>query len=225
MNATLPEELLLIAVDAEHRAGCRSDAAALSYGLAGAVVTELLLRGAVRVTERGVLAAAGPPTGDELLDDVLVGIGASRLRPVASWVRALAGRRVGLHQRLARRLLAAGVLRQERRRLLGLLPVRRLAVADQAALAGLRRRLRAGLLGHGPVDAPTASLVGLVGACGLVDGLVARDERRAARRRAAAIGHQDLAGAAVAAAIREAQTAVAAGATAAVVASTVASSG
>jgi Golgi phosphoprotein 3 (GPP34) len=114
----------------------------------------------------------------------------------------------------------AGVLRRERRRLLGVLPVRRYAVADGAVLQELRGRLRAGLLGHGALDPPTASLIGLVGACGLVDGLVDRDERRAARRRAATIGAADPAGAAVSAAIRDARAAVAAGATAAVVAST-----
>lgn len=93
VNATLPEELLLVAVDAERRAGCRTDAATLAYGLAGAVVTELLLRGAVRVTERGLLAAAGRPTGDELLEDVLLGIGASRpARSPAGSVRWRAAR-------------------------------------------------------------------------------------------------------------------------------------
>jgi hypothetical protein len=224
MSATLPEGLLLVAVDAEHRFACPAGGDALSYGLAGAVVTELLLQGAVRVTERGQLVA-GHPTGDQLLDDVLLGIRASRPRPVTSWVRVLAGRSVNLHQRLAGRLVRAGVLRQQRRRLLGVLPVRRYAVADEAVLEELRARLRAGLLGHGVLDPRTASLIGLVGACGLVDGLVDRDERRAASRRAATIGAADPAGAAVSAAIRDARAAVAAGATAAVVASTTPTSG
>jgi hypothetical protein len=225
MSATLPEALVLVAVDAERRFACPAGGDALSYGLAGAVVTELLLRGAVRVTERGLLIAAGPATGDELLDDMLLGIRASRARPVTSWVRVLAGRSVDLHQRLAGRLVRAGVLRQQRRRLLGLLPVRRYAVADEAALQELRGRLRAGLLGHGALDPRTASLIGLVGACGLVDSLVDRDERRTARRRAANIGAADPAGAAVSAAIHDARAAVAAGATAAVVASTTPTSG
>jgi len=224
MSATLPEGLLLVAVDAERRFACPAGGDALSYGLAGAVVTELLLQGAVRVTERGQLIA-GHPTGDQLLDDVLLGIRASRPRPVTSWVRVLAGRPVNLHQRLAGRLVRAGVLRQQRRRLLGVLPVRRYAVADEAVLEELRARLRAGLLGHGAPDPRTASLIGLVGACGLVDGLVDRDERRAASRRAATIGAADPAGAAVSAAIRDARAAVAAGATAAVVASTTPTSG
>jgi hypothetical protein len=224
MRATLAEELVLVAVDAERRFACPAGGDALSYGLAGPVVTELLLQGAVRVTERGRLVA-GHPTGDELLDDVLLGIRASRPRPVTSWVRALAGRSVDLHQRLARRLVHAGVLRQERRRLLGVLPVRRYVVADETVVEELRGRLRAGLLGQGALDPRTASLVGLVGACGLVDGLIDRDQRRAARRRAATIGAADPAGAAVSAAIRDARAAVAAGATAAVVASTAATSG
>jgi Golgi phosphoprotein 3 (GPP34) len=224
MRATLPEELVLVAVDAERRFVCPAGGDALSYGLAGAVVTELLLQGAARVTERGQLAA-GDPTGDQLLDDVLLGIRASRPRPVTSWVRVLAGRSVNLHQRLAGRLVRAGVVRQQRRRLFGVLPVRRYAAADEAVLEELRGRLRAGLLGHGALDPRTASLIGLVGACGLVEGLVDRDERRAARGRAATIGAADPAGAAVSAAIRDARAAVVAGATAAVVASTAATSG
>jgi golgi phosphoprotein 3 len=224
LRATLPEELILVAVDAERRATCRAGSAALSYGLAGAVLTELLLLGAV-VTERGLLAVAGASTADELLDDALARIRASRARDVKGWVRALAGRSAGLHPRLVRRLVHAEVLREERRRVLGVVPVAHYAVADQVVLAGLRRRLRAGLLGRGTLDSRTASLIGLVGACGLVDGLVARDDRRTARRRAATIGGGDPAGTAVSAAIRDAQAAVAAGVTAAAVASTVPTSG
>jgi golgi phosphoprotein 3 len=225
LRATLPEELILVAVDAERRATCRAGSAALSYGLAGAVLTELLLLGAVQVTERGLLAVAGASTADELLDDALARIRASRARDVKGWVRALAGRSAGLHPRLVRRLVHAEVLREERRRVLGVVPVAHYAVADQVVLAGLRRRLRAGLLGRGTLDSRTASLIGLVGACGLVDGLVARDDRRTARRRAATIGGGDPAGTAVSAAIRDAQAAVAAGVTAAAVASTVPTSG
>jgi hypothetical protein len=225
VNATLADDLLLIALDAEARRSPRCDSGVLPYGLAGAVVTELLLRGAVEATPRGLLAA-GRPTGDALLDDAAARIGASRRRRgVKGWVHALAGRSAGLRPRLSRRLAAAGVLHEEAHRLLGVLPVRRYAVADQAALAELRARVRAALLGPGTLDARSASLVGLVSACGLVDSLVARGERRAAYGRAAAIRDADLVAQPVRAAIQEAQTAVAAGATAAVVASSAGAAG
>jgi golgi phosphoprotein 3 len=222
VTATLPEELLLLAVDHECKTSGGAARAALPYGLAGAVVAELLLREAAAVTDRGLLAVTGRLTGDGLLDDVLTRIHTSRRpRRVTGWVGALAGRLYNLRSRLSRRLATAGVLREEERRVLGVLPVRRYTVAEQSALAELRARLRAGLLGGDALNARTASLVGLVGACGLVDGLVACDERRAARSRAAAISDDDPVGTAVSAAIQEARADAVAGATAAVVASTI----
>jgi len=221
VTATLPDELLLLAVDTECMTAGGPVGAALPYALAGAVVAELLLREAVAVTDRGLLAVTGRLTGDELLDDVLARIHRRRRpRRITGWVRTLAGRSGDLRSRLSRRLAMAGVLREQRRRVLWVLPVRRYTVAEPSALAELRARLRAGLLGRDALDARTASLVGLVGACGLVDGLVARDERRAARRRAATIVGGDLVGAAVSAAIQEARADAVAGAAAVVASAT-----
>ena len=221
MNATLADELLLVALHRQGRAPAAATRAALAHGLAGGLVLELLLRGAVEVSGRVLLARPGRVTGDELLDDALARLRASR-RPhsVDRWIRVLARRPSSLQSCLAGRLVQAGVLREEVRRVLGVLPVRRHAVADQAAVAGLRARLRAALLGDGVLEPRTASLVVLVGACGLVDVLVARPERRGARGRAAQLAEHDPAAAAVTAAIRRAQAGVAAGVTAAVTTST-----
>ena len=75
------------------------------------------------------------------------------------------------------------------------------------------------------VDSSTTTLVALAGACGLVDRLVDKDQRPAARSRARAIGRQDLAGKAVSGAVQEIEAAVMAGVIAAVAASSVTSSG
>jgi hypothetical protein len=226
MNTTLAEELLLLALDPEQPTATTPAGTILAHGLAGGLVLELLLRQAVAVSGHGRLMVTDQPAADELLDDVLVRIRASR-RPhdVTGWVRVLARRPTSLRRRLARRLLHAGVLREDVHRVLGMVPVRRYAVADAAALERLRARLRAALLGDSALDPRTASLIALAGACGLVDGLVDRSKRRDARRRAAAISDRALAGGAVAAAIRQAQADVIAGVTAAIVASTSPTSG
>jgi hypothetical protein len=58
------------------------------------LLLELLLRGALEVTDRGLLVVAGRPTGDELLDEVLKRIRSSRRRrSLKGWVGVLAGQR------------------------------------------------------------------------------------------------------------------------------------
>jgi hypothetical protein len=220
VNATLAEELLLVALDPERRAPAATTRAGLAHGLAGGLLLDLLLRGAGEVPGRVLLARPGRVTGDELLDGVLARVCASRPHSVEGWIRILARPAGSLRMRLVHRLVQARVLREETSRVLGVVPVRRYAVDDQAALKELRTRLRSALLGDGALDPRTASLVALVDACGLVDGLVAAPQRRGARRRAAQLTDRDPAAASVTAAIRRAQVHIVAGAAAAAVTST-----
>jgi hypothetical protein len=64
----LATDLLLLALDDERGTLFPQTAVGLDYGLAGAVVMDLALRGCVRVDERDRVFAARPAPGDAVLD-------------------------------------------------------------------------------------------------------------------------------------------------------------
>ncbi|MFG2673039.1 GPP34 family phosphoprotein [Streptomyces sp. NPDC048445] len=165
---TLPEELLLLALDpVRGKPFCRNRF--LEYAMAGAALAELELQG--RVTGQGGRFQVANPL--EPPDPVLAGVirslpapgkgGGSSGASAKRWVRH-AGRRVeGLYLDA---LVERGVLRRETHRFLGLLPYHRHPVVakDLAALA--RTRFDAAERAGFP-DARSRALAALVSAAGL----------------------------------------------------------
>ncbi|WP_371633364.1 GPP34 family phosphoprotein [Streptomyces sp. NBC_01259] len=165
---TLPEELLLLALDpVRGKPFCRNRF--LEYAMAGAVLAELELQG--RITGQGgrfqVANPLDPP--DPVLAGVLRSLpapgkgGGSSGESAKRWVRH-AGRQVeGLYLDA---LVERGVLRRETHRFLGLLPYHRHPVVakDLAALA--RTRFDAAERAGFP-DPRSRSLAALVSAAGL----------------------------------------------------------
>lgn len=223
MELSLAEQLLLIAFDPEQgRTSHRADPA-LGFGLGGAVAMDLVLRDAASL-QNGKLEA-GSPTGDPILDDALDRIRAERRpRDLKHWVKALTGRSVRLRSRLLQRLVEKGVLTARRERVLGLFEVERHTLADPAPRADLVGNVRQALLSDAAAEPRTASLIALMSSCGLVDRVVPKEERSAARARAKAIASGDLGSRAVSSAVADVQAAVMAGVTAAIVSASVTSS-
>ena len=144
---TLAEELLLLALDDEKGSVSFSASMALPYGLAGATLMELILRGRLAV-EDGKLTVADPaPTGDELLDEAAAAIRAEkRQRDAKHWVSALSGKLKRHERRLEDRLIHRGVLRRDERKLLWLIPDTRYPAVDRRLELDTRARIRAVLL-------------------------------------------------------------------------------
>ena len=184
MQASLPEELLLLALHDEKGSVIPSAARVLNGALIGGVLMELGLRGRLREQNDGVLLADPTQTGDAILDEASTWIaGADRPRVASYWVGRLAGRMPRLKDRLLEQLVARGVLERRERRILWIFPSRSFPLADAAAEQQARDRVRAVVL-HGQVpDQRTAALIGLVRACNLTDEIFAPHERPQANRR------------------------------------------
>ncbi|WP_404348290.1 GPP34 family phosphoprotein [Phycicoccus jejuensis] len=122
------------------------------------------------------------------------------------------------------RMTAAGVLRHEETRVLGLFPRSRWTVLDPSLVPALRHRVAAALADGAPVpDARTTALVALLSS---VDHLAALTvlPKREAKRRADAVTAGDWAAPAVRAAVEEVNAAVVAGVVAATAATAAATS-
>lgn len=222
-DLTLAEQTLLVALDDEKGRDVTqwgSDA-----GLAAALLLDLARRELVEIDADGKVAALeGPEPPHELLRAAHAAIGGSeRRRDAKGWVSRLPRELKPLRERIARGLVERGILAEQHRKVLGLVPVTRWPAVDPGPEQELRARLRALVLGAEPT-AQEALLLGLLEPLGLVDGLVERGERRDARRRAKAVAEHGIAGTAVRDSVRAVQGAVTAAVVTAAVTTTTSSS-
>lgn len=216
---TIGEQLLLLSLDETRGTVVHSVSQSLDLGLAGAGIMDLTLRGRLRTEGKHLLVADATPTGDDLLDEALAAIGASRRpRDARHWVSSL--RKAVKHQRrrLVQRLVLRGVLGEEEHRVLGVFASARYPVRDTGRLRDVQDHVRRSVLGETDVTPATAVLISLASACGALDRLFTREQRREARRRAKEIAR----GEALGKAVRDTVAAMNAAVVGAIVASTVA---
>lgn len=202
----LAEDLLLLAWDADHAKPRSATSVQLPSAVGGALLLDLALRDRLRI-EVDVPRASSRATGDALLDEVARQVREGpRRRKLKSWVRKVGttARRDQVRDRLA----AQGLLAKEDRKVLGLFPVTRHRLTDPAAVERLAEEVRKVLAGGRPADDRLAVLVALVGGTAIVDQLVPRAERRAARKRAEELAETSPVAEAARAVIRDTQAAL-----------------
>jgi Golgi phosphoprotein 3 len=220
----LSEELLLLALKDKKGTLVSSASMALPYGLAGAALMELTLRGRLRLKD-GKFAVNNPtPTGDDLLDEALTRIRSSKKeRKSKYWVSKLSGIKK-MKNRLLDRLVDQGILRREERRILRVIPSKRYPTVYSGPEMKLRERIRSVVLEGKKPDERTMIIISLLYACKLVNEVFEKDERKKAKERIKEISKGDAVGKAVSDTVAGIQAAVMVAITASTVASTAASS-
>ncbi|WP_228989769.1 GPP34 family phosphoprotein [Streptomyces sp. DH8] len=172
---TLPEELLLLALDTE-RGKPLCSRAYLRYGVAGAVLAELELQGRIR-EERGRVRVVDPlGPAHPLLASLLGTLGApakknrflSHTSPTV-WIRQYGRNTEESH---LEHLVARGLLRRETRRFLGVFPYQRHFPGDPDLTGAARWRFGQAEARNFP-DRRSRALAGLAAAAGLAETLTA----------------------------------------------------
>jgi Golgi phosphoprotein 3 (GPP34) len=199
-------------------------AAQVDVALGGANLIELTLLERVGLDDRKRVVVHDPSsTGDPILDGALGIIGARQGKKPKSVVEALGK---NLRTALYGRLVAAGVLRAEESKVLGLFPVHRWPAARAEHEEHVRTQLTQVLVQRTTPDSRTAALVSLLYALKSEQRIVDPKEhgltRKELQTRAKEISTGDWASEAVRQAIEAMTAAVVASTTAAVVASTTA---
>jgi hypothetical protein len=167
---TLAAELLLLAHDI--RGKCRIAPTAMDCGVVGGLLSELALTG--RVTADGadgsVLVAAGGPTGDPILDELLDAIAAEPRTPLV-WVTRLRG--TGLTERLLTRMVDSGQVEIDHHRNYGLFAETWYPVRDIVSLWEAHQRVVDAATASVAPDHRTLALGSLAAAAGLAKVLLA----------------------------------------------------
>lgn len=207
MDAPRPlhEQLLLLVVDPSSG----EVAPYAERALAGSLILDLANAGLVRMDSDALIAPpAGPLPAGILGQAAQLIAGEATRRAPAWWIAELPGKLQPFLSRVAQQLVAQGVLTEERRRRLGLIPTTRFPVRDPAPREALRERLGAVLAGRRAPELADAALLRLLDTLGLLTVLVDKRELGPAQQRARELGQsQPLLGAA-GQAVQDAQVAV-----------------
>ena len=209
---TLYEELLLLALD--DRKGTSGLDTSHLHAMGGAILAELVLLGALRIADdKKKLVDAEPAArvDDPLLAECLGLVqGAKRRRRAVEWVQKFSGLK-DLRNRVARGLVAKGVLNEERDRVLGIFPRAIFPARDGGPEEALRERLRKAVLEDGDrVDERTLIVAVIANATALLPKAIDKKLLKTRKARLKQLGEGTLAGAATVEAVKAAQAAAAA---------------
>ncbi|MFI5765445.1 GPP34 family phosphoprotein [Streptomyces sp. NPDC051563] len=209
MQVTLAEEIMLLSLDDE--SGSVKQRAVVGWAVAGALLLELVLAERVRVSGKYLELADAPPTGEELLDGrvelLRAWVGGRDRRRVTEWLTKDQAKAVAP---VVERLVGRGVVVEERRKALGVFPVRRYPEADGTAERALRERLAAAVVEGAEPDERTASLIAVIHAAGLHGLAFPGSPRKEITARTEAIADGQWAAGSIRTAIRDMQMAMAA---------------
>jgi hypothetical protein len=206
---SLAEKFFLLTIDNDKGIVMPFVSQSLRYGLAGAVLAELSLQGAIRLGDKKLIVAQATSTGVTLLDETLQHILAEKHpRKSTYWVDVLATRK--LASQVAQGLEAKKVLRIGEKR------YHWAPSAPGAPAASVKYRVKENLRGivlaDGDAGPHERVLLSLLNAGKLLNLVFTRDEQKAAQKQVALMVGGESIGKAVAETIRSIESAAAAAA-------------
>ncbi|MFE7776627.1 GPP34 family phosphoprotein [Streptomyces sp. NPDC057445] len=216
MTVTLAEEITLLSLD--DGSGAAKERQAAGWAVAGGILLELVMSRRISVADGRLEVTDAAPTGIELLDGRLEQLAAwskgGRKRKVNDWLTKDQSKAVAA---AVGSLCARGLVVEERRKALGIFPVRRYPEADGSVERELRARLTAVVLEGDRPDDRTSGLVALLHGAGLHRLAFPEVPKKQVEPRMAKIADGQWAGDSVRDAIRNMQAAMVAITTAVVV--------
>lgn len=155
---TLAEEVMLISLDDD--SGAAKDRMGAEWALAGAVLVELVMAGRVEMGDDRAWVVDQNPLGVPHLDHALAAI--AEKGPSVKIRTCLERSRKGIIAGTTASLVERGLVREEKKKVLGLFPVTRYPESEGSAEDELRQRLAKVVLEGAEPDERTASLVALL---------------------------------------------------------------
>jgi hypothetical protein len=196
----IAEEFLLLCLDEE--SGRKSlSGNKIDPALGGAVLVELVLTERISITadelgwqqRRRLAITSTTPTDDPLLDDALARLEVQEGKKVKQLITPMRSGSLtkGLRPRLLRRLADAGVLTEQRGRVLGVFPTTSWPAADGRPEQEVRTRLRSALVDGLTPSERTLALIGLLQATGHVARTLPGEDRKMVKQRSKALAEGD----------------------------------
>lgn len=192
---SIPEQFLLMTLDARTGEFRRLHGEYLSAGLVGAAVMDLAISGRIDSDVDRAWVAESSPTGSVVLDMVLE----EMRKPgfpvqIERVIGALVPLGDNIREAIISNLCDQGVLERSEERNFLFKKVARLKIANRTAVEAAQQKLRDVLLAEDLPDSDEICLIALCKTCGLLEQLMAPKDFERARNRASEVSTLDLIG-------------------------------
>jgi hypothetical protein len=195
---SFPEEIVLLLLDETRGEFASLPEAVFAIVMSGAALMDLALHNRIDTDLEKMIVVDRTPVGDDILDDVLAGLGKTKSElDITDALYDAAAAAEEYRGRALKRLIARGILREESGRFLWVFHTRRYPVIDDTEQQEVRARMRQLLLSDDIPDPRDVVLVCLIDACALMGFVLSDDELDAATPRIEQLRKMDLIGQAV----------------------------
>lgn len=183
---TLTEELFLLSLREKKSTVGLPYSTAMPYALGGAMLAELVFSGQIQIDKdkRVWLINDAQPLEDKRLTELLDMIRESaKPRKITHWIITIAGKGKKLEKKLLGELIAQGILKEEEKKILWVIPYTEYSQQDASAKYLRKQHLRDIVLAGKAVDQQSVALLSLLKAIDLLNHLFTPDEIKAAGNR------------------------------------------
>jgi hypothetical protein len=182
MMLTVTEELFLLSLVEKKNRVTVSSSMELGYSLAGALLVELGLHGRLVFVDKDKLKVVdSQPLGIPWLDDLLEGMDKKgQAKKITYWISQYGASPKKLVKNLLASLQAKGILREEEKHLLWVIPYAEYSMQNGSAKYILKQTLRAAVLGGETPTSQVIILLSLLKASNMLDHVFTHDEYKAA---------------------------------------------
>lgn len=182
LGLNLPRALMLLAIDGVQ--GSPRPSSGLHHGLVAAALTELAWQSRLHGDSPSLALVDSRPTDDAILDPMLCAmVGHGPANTVRTWILHLARDVYDIDDRVLAALERDGVLRKERKRILGAVPIDCYPLFMPGTQIELRAAVRQAVRFVPAPDEPMLALIGLLCACELLGAVFSRGEAWGFRKR------------------------------------------
>jgi hypothetical protein len=182
---TLFEELFMLSIHGEKGTFIGSSIEQMKPGLAGAILAELAMLGKIQTSNNHHLKLVDDsPTNVEVLDEALAILKESeKERKFGYWINPLSQRKEKFRKLIAENLIQKGIVTQEDDHLVWVIPSPLQAEIKASTKYWVIKRLRSDVLTSEDILPRDIVLLSLLRACGLLELVFLRDERKLASRK------------------------------------------
>jgi golgi phosphoprotein 3 len=201
---SFPEEIVLLLLDETRGAFVPLPESVFAIVMSGAALMDLELRNRIDTDPEKMTVVDRTPVGDDILDDVLVGLGKKSAHlDITDVLYDVALSAEDYRVWALNRLIARGILREENGRHLWVFRTRRYPIIDDTEQQEVRARLRHLVMSDEIPDPRDIVLICLVDACALMGVVLSEAELQPATPRIEQLRKMDLIGQAVTRAVSE----------------------
>lgn len=187
---TLLEEVVLLTIDPRTGQLGGDRQYSVPYALAGAVLFDLALAGRIDTDIDSISVVNVTPTGNTIQDEILAELSSKNApQSVRGWVEQTFREGKDLEGRALAQLVDRGLIRLETTRRLWVVEVHRFPIVDGKLQQQVKERLAHAILFDEIPPVRDIMLVSLADACGLLTGVVTKEQRAARAERIDALSH------------------------------------